>query len=200
MLEFQAGTEGMKYAHNKGLAVVVMEPIRGGQIVAQEPPPSVAKIWQTAKNQRTIPDWALQWIWNHAEIPVALSGMTNMQQLKENLASADNSGVGSLTRDELTIIDKVRKEFTKLWPVPCTQCRYCMPCPNGVDIPYTFLMYNEAIMYDNPHRGKLFYQRLPRDEQADNCVECFECEDACPQQISIVQWLKKAHDLLGPEE
>ena len=199
-VEWQAGREGMKYAYDKGLAVVVMEPIRGGQIVAQEPPPSVAKLWQSAKTRRTIPDWALQWVWNHKEIPVALSGMSNMQQVEENLASADNSGVGSLAEDELVLVDKVREEYNKLWAVPCTQCRYCMPCPNGVDIPYTFLMYNEAIMYDNPRRGRLFYGRLPDENKADNCVECFECEEACPQQISIVQWLKKAHDLLGSEE
>ncbi|MBA3027739.1 MAG: aldo/keto reductase [Desulfobacteraceae bacterium] len=197
-VEFQAGRQGMKYAHDKGLAVVVMEPIRGGQI-AQKPPEAVAKIWASAKVQRALPDWALQWVWNHPEISVALSGMTDMHQLDENLASADQSGVGSLSKEELSIIDKVREEFTKLCPVPCTGCRYCMPCPNGVDIPYTFLMYNEAIMYDNPRKGQLFYQRLPAENQADKCVECFECEDACPQQISIVQWLKKAHDLLGPE-
>ncbi|MBU4055644.1 MAG: aldo/keto reductase [Proteobacteria bacterium] len=197
-VEFQAGRQGMKYAHDKGLAVVVMEPIRGGQI-AQKPPEAVAKIWAYAKVQRTLADWALQWVWNHPEISVALSGMTDMHQLDENLASADQSGVGSLSKEELSIIDKVREEFTKLCPVPCTGCRYCMPCPNGVDIPYTFLMYNEAIMYDNPRKGQLFYQRLPAENQADKCVECFECEDACPQQISIVQWLKKAHDLLGPE-
>ncbi|MBU4316817.1 MAG: aldo/keto reductase [Proteobacteria bacterium] len=198
-VEFQAGRQGMKYAHDKGLAVVVMEPIRGGQI-AQKPPEAVAKIWASAKVQRALPDWALQWVWNHPEISVALSGMTTMQQLEENLTSADQSGAGSLSKEELSIIDNVREEFTKLCPVPCTGCRYCMPCPNGVDIPYTFLMYNEAIMYDNPRKGQLFYQRLPADNQADKCVECFECEDACPQQISIVQWLKKAHDLLGPEE
>ena len=196
-VEYQAGRQGLAYAHDKGLAVVVMEPIRGGQIVTDDPPEALAKIWQSAKTQRTIPDWALQWVWNHGEVTVALSGMTAMSHVTENLASADNSGIGSLSKDDLDVIDRVREEFVKRWPVPCTQCRYCMPCPNGVDIPYTFLMYNETIMYDNPRRGRLFYQRLPEENRADNCVECFECEEACPQQISIVQWLKKAHDWVG---
>ena len=198
-IEFQAGREGMKYAFDKELAVVVMEPIRGG-LIAQEPPEAVAKIWQSAKTKRTLPDWALQWVWNHAEIPLALSGMSSMQQLEENLISADKATVGALSEEELVIIDEVRNEFTRLCPVPCTQCRYCMPCPNGVDIPYTFLMYNESMMYDNACMGRLFYQRLPADQQADKCQECYECEEACPQQIPIIEGLKKAHDWLGPKE
>ena len=197
--EYQAGKEGLEYANDKGLAVVVMEPLRGGQIT-KEPPQSIAQLWESTPRQRTPADWALQWIWNHSEVPMLLSGMSEMLHVEENLASADQAQVGSLTEEELVIIDKVREEYTQLCPVPCTNCRYCMPCSHKVDIPFALTSYNEAIMYDNAARAQVFYQQLPADEQADNCQACFECEDQCPQGISIVDWLKKAHDLIGPKK
>ncbi|MBT6614568.1 MAG: aldo/keto reductase, partial [Deltaproteobacteria bacterium] len=85
-------------------------------------------------------------------------------------------------------------------PIPCTDCRYCMPCPHGVDIPYTLLSYNQSVMYDNPRRARLFSRQLPLGQQANNCEECYECEDICPQSIPIVEWLEKAHDWLGPKK
>ena len=197
-IEYQAGKEGLKYANDKGLAVVIMEPLRGG-LITKEPPEPVAKLWESAPIQRTPADWALQWIWDHEESPMALSGMTEMRHVHENLLSAETATSGSLTEEELAIIDKVREQYTKLSPIPCTDCRYCMPCPHNVDIPYTLLSYNQAFMYDNAPRARLFYQRLPADQQANNCEECYECEDACPQHIEIVEWLKKAHDYVGPK-
>ncbi len=197
--EYQAGKEGLEYAHEKGLAVVVMEPLRGGQIT-QEQPASVAKLWESIPQKRSQADWALQWVWNHQEIPMALSGMSNMQQVEENLASADLSVTGSLSEDELHVIKQVQVEYNKLCPIPCTNCRYCMPCPHGVDIPYALLSYNQSVMYDNPRRARLFYRQLPLNHQANNCEECYECEDICPQTISIVEWLEKAHGWLGPKK
>jgi uncharacterized protein len=198
-VEYQAGKEGLEYAHEKGLAVVVMEPLRGGQIT-QEQPAAVAKLWESIPRQRSQADWALQWVWNHEEVPMALSGMSNMQQVEENLASADLSAPGALSEEELNIIDQVQVEYNKLCPIPCTDCRYCMPCPHGVDIPYTLLSYNQSFMYDNPRRARLFYRRLPLSQQANNCEECYECEDICPQSIPIVEWLEKAHGWLGPKK
>ncbi|MEJ2101477.1 MAG: aldo/keto reductase [Desulfobacterales bacterium] len=198
-IEYQAGTRGLQYAADKGLAVVIMEPLRGGQLT-HKVPPSVSELWESTTVQRTPADWALQWIWNHAEVSMVLSGMTTMQQVFENLHSADCSGAGMLSEEELAIVEKVREEYRRLTPVPCTHCRYCMPCPNGVEIVDILNYYSDAIIYDNPGAPRFLYRNLPADKQADNCVECFECEEKCPQGISIAEYLKKAHAWLGEKK
>ena len=195
-IDYQAGSNGLKYAADKGLAVVIMEPLRGGQLTLKVPP-SVNELWQSAAVKRTPADWALQWIWNHPDVAVVLSGMSTMQQLIENLDSAAHSGAGTLAEEELTLIDKVREEYRRLVPVPCTDCKYCLPCPNGVEIADILNYYNDAIIYDNPRAPRFLYGNLPKDKQADNCVECFECEEKCPQGIPISEQLKKAHAWLG---
>jgi len=191
-IDYQAGIKGLQYAAEKGLAVVIMEPLRGGQLTAKIPK-SVAELWESAIVRRTPADWALQWIWNHSEVSVLLSGMSTMQHVIENLDCADRSGAGILSDEELILIDKVREEYRRLAPVPCTNCKYCMPCPNGVEIAAILEYYNESIIYDNPRASRSLYGSLPEDEQADNCVECFECEEKCPQGIPISEYLKKAH-------
>ena len=198
-IEYQAGIKGLQYAADKGLAVVVMEPLRGGQLTTKIPK-SVAELWESANIRRTPADWALQWIWNHSEVSVTLSGMSTMQHVIENLDSADRSGAGILTDDELILIDKVREEYRRLAPVPCTNCKYCMPCPNGVEITTILEYYNESIIYDNPRASQSLYGNLSEDEQADNCVECFECEEKCPQGIPISEYLKKAHTWLNKKK
>ena len=198
-IEYQAGIKGLQYAANMGLAVVVMEPLRGGQLTTKIPK-SVAELWESANRRRTPADWALQWVWNHSEVSVTLSGMSTMQHVIENLDSADRSGAGMLTDEELILIDKVREEYRRLAPVPCTSCKYCMPCPNGVAIPAILEYYNESIIYDNPRASRSLYGSLSENEQADNCVECFECEEKCPQGIPISEYLKKAHDWLNKKK
>jgi hypothetical protein len=198
-IEYQAGIKGLQYAANKGLAVVVMEPLRGGQLTTKIPK-SITELWESANIRRTPADWALQWIWNHSEVSVTLSGMSTMQHVIENLGSADRSGAGLLTDEELILIDKVREEYRRLAPVPCTNCKYCMPCPNGVEITAILEYYNESIIYDNPRASRSLYGSLSEDEQADNCVECFECEEKCPQGIPISEYLKKAHTWLNKKK
>ena len=198
--EYQAGTEGLRYAADKGIAMVIMEPIRGGQL-AKNPPDAVAKLWEQAPINRTPAEWALQWVWNQPEVSVVLSGMTTMRHVTENLVSAGRSGVGSLTADESGLIDKVVETYRSLIPIDCTKCQYCMPCPNGVNIPGVFNVYNDAVMYNDINRGRIFYQmRLSREEQAHNCVACEECLEKCPQGIEIVDWLEKADELLVPKQ
>ena len=196
--EFQAGTEGLKYAADRGMAVVIMEPLRGGGL-AKEPPAEVAELWAKASKTRAPVDWALQWLWNQPEVSVVLSGMTAMQHVEENLACADKSGVGTLTDDDLSLISQVRDSYIKLSPIPCTNCQYCMPCPNGVNIPTIFGRYNEGYIYDDHRVARMRYRQLPREEQADQCAECLECEEKCPQDIPISEWLKKCHGWLGPK-
>ena len=198
-IEYQAGTKGLEYAADKGLAVVIMEPLRGGQLTLNVPK-SIGELWESAAVHRTPADWALKWIWNHRQVSVVLSGMSTMQQVIENLASADRSAAGILSAEDLILIDKVREKYRRLAPVPCTNCKYCMPCPNGVEIADILRYYNDAIIYDNPRAPRFLYRNLPKDKTADNCVECFECEEKCPQGIPIAEQLKKAHAWLADKK
>jgi predicted aldo/keto reductase-like oxidoreductase len=187
---YQAGTEGLKYAASRNLGVVVMEPIRGGQLAA-DPPRPIQEIWERAPLTRTPADWALQWVWNHPEVSVVLSGMSTMTHVKENVASAEKSGPHTLTDEELRIIAEVRDMYRTLCPIPCTNCSYCLPCPNGVRIPRIFEIYNEAVMYNSPDRARRFYAFLKEGERADSCEKCGNCEEVCPQSIEIREWLSK---------
>jgi predicted aldo/keto reductase-like oxidoreductase len=136
-------------------------------------------------------------VWNQPEVSLALSGMTTMQQVKENLASADSSGPNTLTEEELALIARVREEYAELCPIPCTQCRYCMPCPNGVEIPRNLMTLNEGVMYNRMESARRQYERRPAGQRADACIQCRECEEKCPQQIPISEWMTRIHEVLG---
>lgn len=198
-VEFQAGEKGLRYAADRGLAVVVMEPLRGGSLT-RTPPEPVAQPWSSVWRQRTPADWALQWVWNHPQVSLALSGMSAMSHVEENLDSADRSGIDTLSKDELAVIAQVRDAYRARSPVPCTDCKYCMPCPSGVAIPRIFRLYNDAQMYADMQSARTSYNRfLQPEHRADQCVACGQCERSCPQQIEIVQWLKRIHEeLLEP--
>jgi predicted aldo/keto reductase-like oxidoreductase len=198
----QAGRRGVEYAASKDLAIVVMEPLRGG-LLTREAPDAVAEIWNEAPVKRSPADWGLSWVWNQPEITLALSGMSTMGQVEENIEIADRAEPGMLSEKELDIIDRARAAYHGLRPIPCTGCAYCMPCPNGVDIPHVFQFYNDAVMYDNFEMGKFRYRNpdiMKKEQRADNCIECGECLEACPQSIEIPDWLKKVHAELGPDK
>ena len=195
--EFQAGREGLHYAANKGMAVIVMEPLRGGSLTRQAPLP-VADLWASAPNQRSQADWALQWLWDQPEVSLLLSGMSEMAHVDENIASAANSGIGTLSAEEKALVEQVSKAYRSLSPIPCTDCKYCMPCPSGVNIPRIFSIYNAYKMYGDEAGAKRSYNQYTQPEnRADQCVECGQCEQACPQQIKIIDWLKTAHAFLA---
>jgi predicted aldo/keto reductase-like oxidoreductase len=200
-VKHQAGTQGLKYAADKGLAVVIMEPMRGGRL-SKEPPREVADLWASAATKRTPTEWALLWLWEHPEISVVLSGMSSMQQVTENLAVADRCGPGVLSQEELALVDKVREAYRKLTPVPCTGCGYCLPCPNGVEIPRIFEIYNDGTIYDDPILSRFYYSGrfgLKTEQRADKCIICEQCIEKCPQNVPIPEWLKKAHEFLSPK-
>ena len=198
-VEYQAGTKGLKYAASKGLAVVVMEPLRGGQLT-KNVPPVVQEMWDSAPHKRAPADWALQWVWNHQEVSVVLSGMSAMEQVEQNIVSASESGPGILTEEELGLVARVRDKYRELLRIPCTDCRYCLPCPSGVNIPRIFEVYNDAMIYGDDQQAQLSYLWLDEDERGDMCTECGECLEKCPQQIEIPDWLAKAHELFCHEE
>ena len=194
--EYQAGKKGLQYAAEKGLAVVVMEPIKGGQL-SKQPPDNVANLYKSAEIQRSPAEWALQWIWDQPEVSTVLSGMSAMDHVVENVEAADRSGSNSLTEDERDLIKQVEEGYKGRSPIPCTACNYCLPCPNGVKIPGVFGLYNEAFMYEDQQRAKNLYAiRIQEDERAEHCEECNECEEKCPQEIPVAEWMKKAQELL----
>jgi predicted aldo/keto reductase-like oxidoreductase len=206
--EYQAGTRGLEYAAARRLGVIVMEPLRGGQL-ARPPPPGGAPRGGPANAgraalglaPRTPIDWALQWVWNHPEVSFLLSGMSSMEQLEENLASAERSRPGALDDDELETCRGVRDAYLVLSPIPCTSCRYCLPCPSGVDIPKVLDIYNEAEIYGGgPAAGRFAYGWLSESERAELCTQCRACEELCPQKIAIVDWLEKIQQYLAVGE
>jgi predicted aldo/keto reductase-like oxidoreductase len=198
-IDYQAGTKGLKYAAEKGLAVVVMEPLRGGRLTKSVPPP-VQEIWDRSQVKRTPAEWALQWVWNQPEVSVVLSGMSTMEHVEENIASAARSRVGMLNEAELAMYAEVREAYVTLSPIPCTDCKYCLPCPNGVNIPRVFEIYNDLMMYGDERRAQMVYNAFMKaEERADLCIECGECLEKCPQNIEIPDWLAKAHEVLCGE-
>lgn len=193
--EIQAGTKGLHYAASKGLAVVVMEPIRGGRL-ANLPKP-VIDILNQATSHRTPADWALQWVWNQSEVSLVLSGMSTIEQVKENVASAGESGPSTLSEGDLATIAQALDKYRGLFPIPCTECRYCMPCPNGVLIPENFDMYNRGVTPGVLEGIRTNYSGLDESGRASVCIQCRECEDLCPQHILISEWMPRVHAVLG---
>ncbi len=192
----QAGTKGLKYAASKGLAVVVMEPIRGGRL--SNPPKDIQGIFDGYEKRHTPSDWALQWVWNQSEVSVALSGMSTMKQVEENIHSASTSAPNSLGHRELQVIERAQKAFRGRTPIACTKCGYCMPCENGINIPTNFELYNDAIIYDDPGTARMRYSRfMTEKERASACQQCKKCEEKCPQKIPISELMPKVHALLG---
>jgi predicted aldo/keto reductase-like oxidoreductase len=195
-IEFQAGTEGLRYAASKGLAVVIMESLRGGKLAVDLP--ATRPIWEAAARKRKPADWALQWLWNQPEVSVALSGMGTLEQVEENIASANISGPGRLDAGELVLVDKAREVIKGLSPIPCTACEYCLPCPNGVHIPSNFDTYNQAAMFNDLDHSRFAYKNFIADDQkAANCIQCEECLEKCPQHIPISTWMPVVEEVLG---
>jgi predicted aldo/keto reductase-like oxidoreductase len=194
-VDTQAGTQGLQYAAAKGLAVVIMEPLLGGRLV--DPPERVQAIWDEAPVERSSVDWALRWLWNQPEVSVVLSGMSAMTHVEENVASADASGQDTLSDEELALYGRVRKAYQDLCPIPCTECKYCMPCPEGVNIPFNLLYFNRGVLYGNVQRSRFRYRGRPQSQLAISCVGCRECEDKCPQSILISEWMPLVHEVLA---
>ena len=190
--DYQAGKEGLQYAAAHRMGVVIMEPLRGGRLV--DPPQHVQELWDRSDNKRTPAEWALQWLWNQPEVSLVLSGMSTLEQVKENIISANRSAVGSLTKSEMKLIDDVRKAYLDMDLIPCTNCGYCIPCPEGVDIPRILRIYNDGIMYDKKEIAKTDYSMwVPDDKKGNLCVVCRECEEKCPQDIPISDWISRIH-------
>jgi predicted aldo/keto reductase-like oxidoreductase len=198
----QAGTAGLKYAAARNLGVVIMEPLRGGNLGLPAPPPDVDAIWKTAATTRTPVEWALRWVWNHPEVTVVLSGMNEEAHIEENMAIAAQALPNSLTKDELNLVEAATRKYKTLMKVGCTGCGYCMPCPSEVHIPGCFEVYNKMHMFGNGEEARFMYAiRMSGmisgiTGYASQCVQCGECLEKCPQQIEIPDFLEKVADEL----
>ncbi len=196
--DYQAGERGLKMAAERGLGVVVMEPLKGGKLAIEVPPNPVKNVFDQAKTPRKPAEWALQWLWNQPEVGVVLSGMSTWEQVDLNLKSASRSGASSLLPEEVRIVQQARDAWQGLAPVACTHCEYCLPCPSEVLIPQIFEIYNTSMMYDQQERGQRAYQnQIAEASRADACIECGTCESLCPQHLTIIDYLKDAHTYLS---
>lgn len=194
---YQAGIEGLKYAYNKGLAVIIMEPIKGGKL-AKEPSGDLKDLWEKSGVNRTPAELALRWVWNHPEVTLVLSGMSSMEQVKANIETASNVTPLSLDDKELQLIEGIKEIYSSRNRVGCTSCRYCVPCPNKVAIPDIFEIYNNYFVYELTTEGIKSYEKMKKSGiDASNCIECGQCESACPQHLDIIQHLKEAHLVLN---
>ena len=204
-IDYQASTKGLQYATNKGIAVVIMEPIKGGKLA--NPTPEVKEILEKASIKRTPVDWALQFLWNKPEVTVVLSGMGSYQMVEENLNSANNSGIALLSPQELEIIEQIAQTFRKVIKIPCTDCGYCLPCPNGVNIPGNLRFANELAWGIERNLVENWYSTMakteeelkenPGDGNASLCIKCGECLEKCPQSIDIPTELEKINEIFG---
>lgn len=191
----QAGTEGLRYAASAGLAVIVMEPLRGGNL-AGNIPEDIMAVWMSAEISRTPAEWGLRWVWNHPEVTTVLSGMSDMDQVKENIRISEDALPDSLSEDDLRVIGEVRDRYKENMKVGCTGCRYCMPCPYGVDIPSCFEYYNSYHMFRDGNWAKWQYVFRNhglmdgKKSHASLCTGCGRCRKSCPQHIDIPLRLK----------
>jgi predicted aldo/keto reductase-like oxidoreductase len=196
-MEREATEEGIRLAGKKGCALVIMEPLRGGLLAA--PPEPVRAIYDGYPVKRSPVEWAFRHILNYPEVSTVLSGMSTMDQLKDNIEifSKPDAVPACLGDEERRLLSRVKAKYESLVTVPCTACEYCLPCPQGVQIPQVFARYNDGKMFgsfDQPRRGYMFMTRGKSD--ASHCIACGSCEKKCPQHIKIVDHLKTAHESL----
>ncbi|WP_245926414.1 4Fe-4S dicluster domain-containing protein [Methanospirillum lacunae] len=179
-----------------------MEPLRGGLLSGDVP--IIHQYIRDALVSRTPSEWGLQWVWNHPEVTVVLSSMSDMEQVRENLASAEQGLPGSLSPGELAVVEKLCDTFASRMKIPCTGCRYCMPCQKGVDMPQCFEYYNQAYAFDAQEKAAgvylwalngTFSGGIPG--YASCCAKCGECEDKCPQGLPIREYLEEVSDFFG---
>jgi predicted aldo/keto reductase-like oxidoreductase len=194
-IDHHPGVSGIKYAASKGLAVVAAEPLKRGRL-SRHLPGAVASIW------KTLPDyspagWALRWVWNHREVATVVSDMSSITRVRENIALAETAAVDSLTVSQELAINRVRDAYLKLKTIPCTACRGCMPCPQNIDVPRIFEIYNDAIIYSDRKIPRSLYRK--EGHRIEDCNECGLCEKNCGRRIPITVWLGKARRLLAKE-
>ena len=186
----QATEEGLKAAGKAGVPLVIMEPLRGGALA--NPPADVQQLMEGYEVKRSAVEWAFSYVANYAEVATILSGMSNQQQLDENIRIFDSLTVGGLTDADKAFVKQIKETYLARVPIGCTGCRYCVPCPNDVFIPSVFHSYNENAMLGQDWKHNWNYGNLVKDgADASKCVGCGACEAQCPQSLPIIELLSR---------
>jgi len=190
----QVGVEGLKYAADKGLAMVIMEPLRGGNLL-NNVPNAVKDLIAEYPEKRSLVEWCFRWLYNMPEVSVILSGTSTLDQLKENLGIFEHSAPNVMSEEDQQMILKVQNIYYSIHSIDCTACRYCMPCPSGVSIPEVFKLYNNYQLTKPHWVDKGIYQNnfAAAGCGGDQCVSCGVCMEHCPQGLKIPDLLKTVH-------
>ena len=166
-----------------------MEPLRGGKLAGRIPQ-EVQTLLDSQKKNYSPVEWALRWVWDHPQVTLVLSGMSALEHVVENVEVGSKAEPSTLTGEEKSVIEEVRNIYRTRIKVPCTDCKYCLPCPSGVNIPRVFQLYNDIFIFDDIKAAKRDYHMfLKEDEMAHNCIKCGKCENLCPQKIPIIEKL-----------
>ncbi len=194
--DYQAGIKGLKYAADKGIKLVIMEPLRGGALA--KAPKEVQAAYDAFEIKRSSVEWSFRYLYNMPEIMTILSGMSTMAQVEDNLNIFKNAQPNSMSSNEIALIEKVKQLFLARIKTQCTACAYCQPCPQNVHIPNIFNGYDGHLMLDQVDKFKNQYQNLIKEEKdASLCIACGQCEAACPQHLPIIDLLAEIHSELA---
>lgn len=194
---YQSGVMGLDYLKETNIGSMIMEPLRGGRLV-QNIPKEVQTLWDSADVKRTPVEWALQYLWNRDDVDCVLSGMTSLNQVKENIEIANK--IDEISENDQELIREVARTYRTFLGNNCTRCRYCMPCPHGVDIINCLTEYNIAHMLNDPKASAMqYFSLIDDDSRADSCVQCMECIPFCTQMLDIPEELVKVHEYFGSE-
>ncbi len=192
----QAGTKGLKLAGELGIPVVIMEGLLGGKLA--KAPDNVQALYDSFPEKRSAVEWAFRWLGNNPEIMTILSGCNEADQIDDNLRIFDTIEPNVMSDEEIELIDKVRQAYNDRTKIGCTGCRYCMPCPGGVDIPRVFAAWNESSLYGIKPENNWNFNELKRlGMTPEKCLKCGKCEAACPQYFNIIEKLQEAWDELS---
>jgi len=194
---YQSGVMGLDYLKETNIGSMIMEPLRGGRLV-QNIPKEVQTLWDSADVKRTPVEWALQYLWNRDDVDCVLSGMTSLNQVKENIEIANR--IDEISENDQELIREVARTYKTFLGNNCTRCGYCMPCPHGVDIINCLTEYNIAHMLNDPKASAMqYFSLIDDDSRADSCVQCMECIPFCTQMLDIPEELVKVHEYFGSE-
>lgn len=194
--EYQAGTKGLEYASKKDMGVIIMEPLRGGKL-ANNLPNDILEIINKSDSKKSPAQWAFKFLYNKPEIGIVLSGMSNMEQVIDNIRICNEDGVAdSMNLENEKVIEALRDTLKSKIKINCTDCKYCMPCPNGVNIPACFECLNNSSMFNDIEgiKNNMYKYLIEQDVDASKCIECGKCEKSCPQHIDIINKLKKVKE------
>jgi len=199
--DHQAGVRGLEYAGQKGIPVIIMEPLKGG-LLGGEPPQEVVSLLDSYHEKRSLAEWSFRWLYNRKEIKVVLSGVSSMDQLKDNIRIFNEAFTDVLSPSDEELLIKVKDIYGSKVKVGCTGCGYCMPCPRNVNIPEIFKVYNDSALSPWTEFGRTFYNlvAVSNGRDASKCISCRLCEKRCPQGIPIADRLREAHNAMKPLE